>query len=390
MGLQITMSVAGSPQLASSCQTNTSKASSTLEHEISRNSQEIGEDKMGTIRAHIALTAAVLTFGAVPAVAADSVANFYKGKKINIAVGFGAGGGYSTYMRLLGLFIGKHVPGNPEVIVTNMPGGGSMKVANYTYNVAPRDGTFLGVFSIPVATEPLLGRKNAKFDAMKFGWLGNMLEATYGCAARGDTKYMSLQDVIDAKKPVVFGATSASSYGNQHARVLQSMVGANIKTVLGYRGIKGVGKALEQGEVEAACAMSVSSLSSTFRQQKESGKFRMIVQFGKKKHPYMDDATHFYSMLKNPDDVRVADFFFSQAAINRPVAAPPGVPAERLAALRAAFRAAVKDPDLLARAGKMGIAVNYGSHESVEATLTKLYGSPAAIVTKVKQIMGRK
>ena len=109
-----------------------------------------------------------------------------------------------------------------------------------------------------------------------------------------------------------------------------------------------------------------------------------------KKHPYMDDATLFYPMLKNPDDVRVADFFFSQVAINKPVAAPPGVPAERLAALRAAFGVAVKDPGLLARASKMGLDVSYESHEAVETALQGLYGTPAAVVTQVKQIMGRK
>ena len=116
----------------------------------------------------------------------------------------------------------------------------------------------------------------------------------------------------------------------------------------------------------------------------------MIVQFGKKKPPYMDDATIFYSMLKNPHDVRVADFFFSQVAINKPVAAPPGVPAERLAALRAAFGVAVKDPGLLARASKMGLDVSYESHEAVETALQGLYGTPAAVVTQVKQIMGCK
>ena len=344
---------------------------------------------MRLTKAHSAVTAALFAFGATPA-AADAVADFYKGKQINFAVGYSAGGGYDTYTRLLAGFIGKHIPGNPDAIVTNMPGGGSMKVANHTYNVAPKDGTYLGVFSIPVAIEPLLGQKNAKFEAMKFGWLGNMYKDTHGCAVRGESSIRTMQDVIDAREPVAFGATSASSYGNQHARVLQSMVGAKIKIVLGYRGIKGVGKALEQGEVTAACAMAVSTLKTAFRQQKESGKFRMIVQFGKEKHPYMDNATHFYSMLKNPDDVRTADFFFSQSAIARPVAATPGVPAERLAALRKAFAEALKDSGLLARAGKSGIDIIYEPPEAVEASLKDLYATPPAVLARVKDIMGRK
>lgn len=338
--------------------------------------------------ARIGLTGVAIALA--PPVAADEAADFYKGRQITFAVGYSAGGGYDTYTRLLAGALGKYVPGNPDVIVTNMPGSGSMKVANHTYNVAPKDGTFIGVFSMPVAVEPLLGRKNAKFEALKFGWLGNMYRDTHGCAAWHESKIKSLQDVIDAKEPVVFGATSASSYGNQHARVLQSMVGANIKIVLGYGGIKGVGKALEQGEITVACAMAISTLKSAFRQQKESGKFRMIVQFGKEKHPYMGDATHFYSLLKKPEEVRVADFFFSQSAIARPAATPPGVPAARLAALRKAVAEAVKDKELLARAEKIGVDVEYETPQQVEAALKELYATPPAVVARVKQIMGRK
>jgi len=341
-------------------------------------------------RRHMILPAvAVMLLGVTPA-AADSVADFYKGKQITFVVGYSAGGGYDTYTRLLGNSLGKHIPGNPDVIVTNMPGGGSMKVANYTYNVAPKNGTSLGVFSLPVAVEPLLGRKNAKFEALKFGWLGNMYRDTHGCVVWHEAKIKTLQDVIKAKEPVVFGASSASSYGNQHARVLQAMVGANIKIVLGYRGIKGVGKALQQGEITAACAMAVSTLKSAFRPLKDSGQFRVIVQFGKEKHPFMDDAPLFYSMLKSPEEARVADFFFSQSAIARPVAAPPGVPAERLAALRKGFADALKDPGLLARAKRIGIDVIYETPETVAASLTELYATPPDILARVKKIMGRK
>jgi len=339
--------------------------------------------------APVAMAAVVLASGAEPA-AADAVADFYSGKQINFAVGYSPGGGYDTYTRLLAREIGKYIPGKPDVIVTNMPGGGSMKVANHTYNVAPKNGTFLGVFSIPVAIEPLLGRKNAKFEALKFGWLGNMYRDTHGCVARKDSPIMTIQDVIDAKQPVVFGASSASSYGNQHARVLQSMLGAKIKIVLGYRGIKGVGKALEQGEITAACAMAVSTLKSAFRRQKDSGQFRVIIQFGKEKHPFMDNAPMFYSMVRNKDDVRVADFFFSQSAIARPVAAPPGVPAARLAALRTAFAKAVKDPALQANAKRIGVDVIYEPPSAVTDALKELYATPAPVLARVKTIMGRK
>jgi tripartite-type tricarboxylate transporter receptor subunit TctC len=175
-----------------------------------------------------------------------------------------------------------------------------------------------------------------------------------------------------------------------HARVLQSLAGANLKIVLGYRGIKGVGKALQSGELAAACAMSVSTLSSSFRSQIESGEFRPFVQFGKAKNPFFGDATMFYATLKSDNERDVADFFFSQSAIARPFALPPGVPADRVAALRDAFQAATKDEALLAEAKKIGIGVEPEDHMAVEAALEKLYGTSPAILTQVKDIMGRK
>ena len=340
---------------------------------------------------HIFAAAAVasLAFGIAPA-SADEVADFYKGKQITFSIGYSAGGGYDLYTRMLATRFGAHIPGKPDVIATNMPGGGSLKVANFIYNVAPKDGTSLGVFSAPVAVEPLLGRKNAKFDAQKFGWLGNMLRDTHSCVVWHKAKIKTLQDIIDAKEPVVFGAAAAGSYGNQHARVLQSMLGANIRMVLGYRGIKGVSKALQTGELTAACAMAASTLKSAFRQLKDSGQFKVIVQFGQQPHPFLDNAPMFYSLLKNKEDVRVADFFFSQSSISRPVAAPPGIPKARLAALRAAFAAALRDPVLLARAKRLGVDVTPEPAETVEKAMAALYATPPAVLAKVKKIMGRK
>lgn len=337
----------------------------------------------------ILATALAVTLAAAATASADPIADFYKGKQVNFVVGYSPGGGYDTYTRLLANHIGKHIPGNPSVIVTNMPGGGSLKAANYTYNVAPKDGTHLGVFSAPTAIEPLLGRDNAKFETLKFGWLGNMYADVHGCATWHETGIKSLEDVVNAKEPVVFGATSASSYGNMHARVLQEMAGANIKIVTGYRGITGVGKALQQGEIAAACAMSVSTMKSSFRALKDSGQFRLFVQFGKKKNPYFGDATHFYSTLKNDEQRKVADFFFGQSAIARPVAAPPGVPAERLEALRTAFMDSLKDPQLLAEAEKIGIDVTPESAAEVEQAFREMYDTSPKVISRVKEIMGR-
>ena len=342
----------------------------------------------GKLTALVCAAIAASAAGSAPG-SAETAADFFKGRQINFVVGYTPGGGYDTYTRLLANHIGKHIPGNPSAIVTNMPGGGSLKAANYIYNVAPKDGTHLGVFSAPTAIEPLLGRDNAKFETLKFGWLGNMYADVHGCATWHKSNIRTLDDVVKAKEPVVFGATSASSYGNMHARVLQVMSGANVKIVTGYRGITGVGKALQQGEIAAACAMSVSTLKSSFRALKDSGEFRMFVQFGKKPEPYFGSATHFYGTLKSDTDRKAADFFFGQSAIARPVAAPPGVPADRLAALRTAFLDALKDPDLLAEAGKIGIDITPESAKEVETAFREMYETPPAVLARAIEIMGR-
>ncbi|MEX2454267.1 MAG: hypothetical protein WD470_06160 [Rhodospirillaceae bacterium] len=330
-----------------------------------------------------------LAVGGATRASADPVADFYKGKQVNIVVGYSPGGGYDTYARILANHFGKHIPGNPSVIVTNMPGGGSLTAANYTYNVAAKDGTHLGVFSAPTAVEPLLGRDNAKFETLKFGWLGNMYRDVHGCVTWHETGIKSLDDVVKSKEPVVFGATSASSYGNMHARILEAMSGANVKIVTGYSGITGVGKALQQREIDAACAMSVSTMQSSFRALKESGEFRLFVQFAKEKNPYFGDATHFYSTLKNDDERKIADFFFSQSGIARPVAAPPGIPADRLAALRTAFLDALKDPALLAEAERIGVDITPETSAQVEADFREMYDTPPEVLARALDIMGR-
>ena len=336
-----------------------------------------------------AAAAAALATGSVPALA-DAVADFYKGKNLTIAIGYAPGGGYDTYTRVLARHFSKYIPGNPQIVAQNMPGAGSMKVANYVYNVAPKDGTFLGVFSAPTALEPLFGNKNAKFETVKFNWLGNMFRDTHGCATWHNSGIKSLQQIIDSKTPVVFGATAAGSYGNQHALVLKNMVGANLKVITGYKGIKDVGLALQRGEIQAACAMAVSTVKSAFKSPMEKGEMKMLVQFGKKNIPFMQNATNFYSMLKTDEERQVADLFFGQSAIARPVAGPPGMKPEFVAALRKAMADALKDPALVADAAKIGIDIEPETGEEVDQAFADFYKTPPAVVAKAKAVMGRK
>ena len=336
------------------------------------------------------MTAGVLAVGGLIPVQADAVADFYKDKQLTIVVGYGTGGGYDTYTRLLARHMAKHVPGNPTIVIQNMPGAGSLRAANYLANVAPKDGSMLGVFSAPTALEPLFGNDKAQFETVKFAWIGNMFRDTAACGTWHNSGIKSLKDVVDAKTEIAFGATGPGSYGNQHALVLKSMLGAKLKVITGYKGIKEVGLALERGEVQAACAMALSTSKATFDANVKSGELKYLVQFGKNNVPYFGDAVNFYSLLKTDDERQVADLFFGQSEIARPLIGPPGLPPAFIEALRKAMATALNDPALLADAAKIGIDIEPVSGEDTAQSFAEFYKTPSAVVNKAKAIMGRK
>jgi len=331
--------------------------------------------------------AAVLALTAVSAAHADSVADFYKGKDITINVGFGAGGGYDTTTRIFARFFGKHIPGNPNVIVSNMPGAGSMKVANFTYQVAPKDGSVLGVFASSTALEPLFGNKKATYDPRKFEWIGSLHQDIASCGVwKGAGQGIkTLPDLIKAKKTVTFGSTSPTAITSQHPLFLKNMFGAPIKVIYGYKGTKGVSIAMQRGEVDGSCGMFESSVRGAFDQHVKAGELKIIVQFGRdRKVPYFGDATQMYAMLKTADEKKVADVIFRQTQLARPLAAPPGTPKDRVAALRKALLATMKDPEMVAAGKKLKIEFSPVSGEETTEIFTEFYATPPALVEKAR------
>jgi tripartite-type tricarboxylate transporter receptor subunit TctC len=332
----------------------------------------------------------LLTFVAATPAQADAIADFYKGKSINVVVGYGPGGGYDVYMRLLARHMPRFIPGNPNIVVQNMPGAGSVRAANHVANVAPRDGTALGVFGAPAALEPLFGNKSAQYETLKFAWIGNMLRDVGSCVTWHTSGINSLDDVIKSKKEIAFGATGAGSYGNQHALVLKAMLGAKLHVITGFKGLKDVGLALERNEVQVACAMFVSTAKAAFGSQVENGQVKFLVQFGEKDVPYFRGAPNFYRMIKTEEERQVADLFFGQVAIARPLIGPPGMPAPIVAALRKAMAETVKDKAFLADAAKIGLDIDPMSGEETEQSFARFYRTPPAVVARAITIMGRK
>jgi tripartite-type tricarboxylate transporter receptor subunit TctC len=337
-----------------------------------------------------ALTAVLVGIVGNSELKADEVADFYKGKTINVVVGYGPGGGYDVYTRLLARHVGRHIPGNPAIVIQNMPGAGSLLAANHTANVAPKDGTALGVFGAPAALEPLFGNKRAQFETQKFAWIGNMLRDVASCATWEGSGIKSLDDIIHAKGDVVFGATGAGSYGNQHALVLKHMLGAKLRVVTGFKGLKDMALALERNEVQAACAVFVSTAKTAFGSAVKEGKLKFLVQFGQQDVPYFGGAPNFYRMLKTPEDRQVADLFFGQVTVSRPIIGPPGMPQPIVAALQRAMMETLKDKALLAEAAKAGLDIDPVSGPETARTMAGFYRAPAAVVARAMAIMGRK
>ncbi len=325
---------------------------------------------------------------AVPAARADAVADFYAGKEITIQVGFGPGGGYDTTTRLFAQHFGKYVPGRPTVIVQNAPGAGSMKVANSIFGVVPKDGTVLGVFASSTALEPLFGNKAAAYDPRKFEWIGSLHRDIASCAVwKGAGQNIRLlPDLIAAKRTVMFGSTSPTAITSQHPLFLKNMLGANLKIIYGYKGTKDVSLAMMRGELDGSCGMFESSMRAAFGEHVKSGELKTVVQFGRDRAvPFFGDATRLYEMLKSDEQRMVADVIFQQTELARPLAAPPGTPPERVAALRKAMLDTLKDPALQNDAGRMQIDFDAVPGEETTQMFTAFYRTPPELVQRARQ-----
>jgi tripartite-type tricarboxylate transporter receptor subunit TctC len=339
----------------------------------------------GTHRAMAVALTALATLVVNTAAIADPVADFYRGKTMDIAIGFGPGGGYDTYSRVLARHLGRFVPGNPVMVAQNMPGGGGLVVANYIYNVAPRDGLHMAMFGAFNGLEPLFGNANAKFETVKFTWIGNMNIDVEACGVWRSSGIRTFEDM--QTKQVVFGSSGKASTTSQHALALKNLVGAKVKVVLGYQGTKDINLAMRRGEVTGSCGIYLSSAIAEWAEDLKSGDLKLIVQFGRKGNPLFGDAANIYDHLKTEEDRQVADVIFRPNEIGRPVAGTPFMPSERAAALREAFMKTMKDPKFLADAEKAKIPIDPMTGEDVTKLFATFYDEPKDVIERAKVVI---
>jgi tripartite-type tricarboxylate transporter receptor subunit TctC len=321
--------------------------------------------------ARTALAAAVLV-GVAPGVApADSIEDFYKGKTVTIIVGYPPASGYTLYGQMLAKYWSDHIPGRPNVIVQSMPGAGSIKAANYVYSVAPKDGTALGIFSIGALIDELFGLSTTRFDSTKYGWVGNMDESVGVCVVKSASGVRKFDDLL--QKEILFGGTGPSGGATQAAIALTRLYGAKIKLIKGYPGAQDVVLAMDRGEVQGVCGITIAVLKSRLAQQIASRELIPIIHDAMKPHPELPGVPSVYDFAKSDDDRKVLDLLFGWRVLGRPLAAPPGVPKERLAALRKSFDAAVSDKRFVADAAKAKLDIAPASGEVVANLVARFF-----------------
>jgi tripartite-type tricarboxylate transporter receptor subunit TctC len=332
---------------------------------------------MGRTCAPMIILMILASLGARPGLAADSVEAFYKGKTMQLLIGFGPGGGYDLYGRTVARHLGRFIPGNPTVVPQNMAGAGSVRAASSLYNAAAKDGTVIGTFSRGIIVDTLLGANKGQFEAQSFGWLGSVTNEVSVCGFSRRSGIATWNDML-TKDSTVGSSGTADDLG-VYANVLRSVFNAKLRLISGYPGTADVLLAIERGELGGLCGWSWSSLKSRSRQLYESGEILVPVQLGLTPHEDLPNVPLITTLTQDPKKEAVLKLIFSRQTLARPFAAPPGIPPERLRALRDAFDATMRDKEFLAEAQRLDLEVRPVSGAEIDALVAELSNTPADI-----------
>lgn len=325
---------------------------------------------------------------------AQAQAPFYQGKTIRIVVGFSPGGSNDLWSRLTAQHMGRYVPGNPETMVQNMPGGGSMIAANYVYNLAKPDGLTLGNLAPALYFEQLMGRKEAQFDWSKFTWIGSPEQTEEVIYIRSDTPYKTIEDIRKAQEPPRCGAAGIGSVGHYFPKLLEEILDVKFNVVVGYPGAAEVHLAIEKGELHCR----TGSISSFFdrepgRTWAKTGFVRALAQGGKKRDPRLPDVPTIYELMdryRTPDAIRrLAKVLLSPGALGRPMVSTPGIPPERVKILREAYMKALNDPQLLADVKRRGWEASPVSGAELETIAKEVIAQPVEVIERMRGILGK-
>ncbi len=296
-------------------------------------------------------------------------------QNVTMVVGYSPGATYDIYTRTFARHLGKHLPGNPNVVAQNMAGAGSLRSANFIYNHAPKDGTTIGMFARGLAMQPLLDMTGIQYEAKKFSWIGSISSDVSLVLSWHTRPFKSIEDV--RKSEMVVAGTGSGADSVIFPYILNGVLGTKFKVVTGYPGAADFLLAVERQEADGTAGVSWSGLNAAKPEWIANKRINVIVQLGLKKHPGMGAAPLVMEFAKNDSDRGVLELIFARQDMAYPIVAPPGTPPERVAVLRKAFEGVLRDPDYLAEAKKQHLESNFMRGEEIEKLIDRLFASPA-------------
>lgn len=333
------------------------------------------------VRTSLPLATAFLTASLATQASAE---NFYQGKQITVVVGNPAGSGFDAYARLVSRHMGRHIPGQPAFIIQNMPGAGSITAAQHLMNVAPKDGTTIGIIVPGAIFDPLLeGEAKFRYSPSKFVYIGSADSGTRLCFTSRTSGVSTIEDARKTK--VVVASTAPQSSATDYALFMNALAGTKFEVVMGYKGPADLILATERGEAQGVCALDSGTIATIKPEWLASDDVNLLVQAGLRPSPDIK-APSMWDFIKG-DNRPVAELIVSQQEFSRPFVAPPETPAQQVKTLRSGFSKALKDPQLIAEAKKMRVGVNAKSGEEITELVKKLYASPPEMIARVKKIL---
>jgi tripartite-type tricarboxylate transporter receptor subunit TctC len=316
----------------------------------------------------------------------QEAAPYFKGKQIRLYVGSATGGGYDAFARLIAAYINRHIPGQPNIIVQNMPGAGSLVLANHVYNLGPKDGTEIGAVNPQISTDPMFHSDRVKFDPRKFNWIGSALRENHVGVAWHTTSIEAFDDTFKAELVVAGSGGSTDTYPN----FTNGLLNTRFKVVSGYKGTKEGMLAMERGEVTGNVGITWASLKAIGGEWLRNKQVHVFIQFGLTKHPELPEVPWIYDYARNEDDRAAMDLVFASQEFGRPYIAPPGVPEPVVAILRKAFDETMSDREFQADAARRQLDLEPVSGAEIQKIMDKIYKASPAVIGRVKKILADK
>lgn len=333
----------------------------------------------------ILFAALILTAVAAPAARAQDAAEFYHSHEVSIVVGTTPGGTYDLMARFLAPHLAQHIPGNPHVIVRNMPGAGSILAANYLWKTAPADGTIIAALLNNAAFEPLFGTTEAAYDPAKLNWIGASNAETAFLAVWHDVPITTLEDA--RAREIRVGASAVTSAPTFFARLLNATLGTKLKVIPGYPGSQDAFLAMQRGELDGYGSFFTSDLNASKLAMIRDGRLRLIVQYGPQPEPDFPDVPFAPDQVTDADARALMQAGFALLAVGRPYAMPPGVPEERLAAIRQAFADTLHDPTVVEEGNRLGLRIDRGqAFDRLNAVIAAAYATPPRVIEALRRL----